>query len=124
MKDEFIAVLSHELRTPLNVITGWTHILQRHKGSDELMRGLAAIERSVHMQAQLIADLTDVSRLNLGKIALAFEALDPAEAIGEVVDASRPSNDASGIKLHLDIPPNLPLIQADRYRFQRLFRPA
>ena len=107
MKDEFIAVLSHELRTPLNVITGWTHLLQKHEGDDELKRGLAAIERSVQMQAQLVSDLTDVSRLNLGKVTLAFESLDPAQAVREVVDASRPSTDVSGIELEVGDRPRL-----------------
>jgi PAS domain S-box-containing protein len=120
MKDEFIAVLSHELRTPLNVITGWTHILQKHEGNDELKRGLEAIGRSVSMQAQLISDLTDVSRLNLGKVSLAFEPLEPAEIVRGVVNAMRPTIDTSGVTLELEVRPDLPWIQADRYRFQQV----
>jgi PAS domain S-box-containing protein len=120
MKDEFIAVLSHELRNPLNVITGWTHVLQKHEGNDELKRGLEAIGRSVNMQAQLISDLTDVSRLNLGKVSLAFEPLEPGEIIRGVVNSLRPTIETSGVGIDLEIGPDLPWIQADRYRFQQI----
>jgi PAS domain S-box-containing protein len=120
MKDEFIAVLSHELRTPLNVVTGWTHLLQKEEGSEALKKGLQAIERSVRMQAQLISDLTDVSRLNLGKVSLAFEPLKPGECVRELVSASQASSEASGVEVRLDIPPELPTIQADRHRFQQI----
>ena len=120
MKDEFIAVLSHELRTPLNVITGWTHILQKRDGNGELKRGLEAIGRSVNMQAQLISDLTDVSRLNLGKVSLAFEPLDPGQIVRDVVNAMRPTIDTSAIGLEVDIQPNLPWIQGDRHRVQQI----
>ena len=120
MKDEFIAVLSHELRNPLNVITGWTHILQKHEGNDELKRGLEAIGRSVNMQAQLISDLTDVSRLNLGKVSLAFEPLEPGEIVRGLVSSLRPTIETSGVGIDLEIGLDLPWIQADRYRFQQI----
>ena len=120
MKDEFIAVLSHELRNPLNVITGWTHILQKHEGNDELKRGLEVIGRSVNMQAQLISDLTDVSRLNLGKVSFAFELLEPGEIVRGVVASLRPTIETSGVGIDLEIGPDLPWIQTDRYRFQQI----
>jgi CheY-like chemotaxis protein len=72
------------------------------------------------MQAQLISDLTDVSRLNLGKVSLAFEPLEPGEAVRELVSASQASSDASGVEVRLDIAPELPTIQADRHRFQQI----
>lgn len=70
MKDDFIAVLSHELRNPMNVISVWTHVLSRHVDSDEGRRGLAAVERGVAIQRRLVADLVDVSMLNVGKLTL------------------------------------------------------
>ena len=49
MKDELIAVLSHELRTPLNAIMGWTHVLQKRGGNEEMLRGLDAVERNARI---------------------------------------------------------------------------
>ncbi|HKO21251.1 MAG TPA: response regulator, partial [Candidatus Eisenbacteria bacterium] len=70
-KDDFLATLSHELRTPLNAMLGWVRVLQSGK-SDEATaaRGLDAIERNCRIQAQLIEDLLDVSRIIAGKLTL------------------------------------------------------
>ncbi|MBY4895926.1 response regulator [Cupriavidus sp. AU9028] len=81
MKDEFIAILSHELRNPINVISVWSQIMARHATSDESRRGLAAINRSIRIQQRLINDLVDASALNVGKMQLQRELVDPAELI-------------------------------------------
>src|SRR6201995_3071185 len=78
MKDGFIAVLAHELRTPLNAILGWAQVLRKRGGTDEAMRGVAAIERNGATQARMIGDLLDMSRLRLGKLAMTFATIDPA----------------------------------------------
>jgi len=70
-KDEFLATLSHELRTPLNAILGWAQMLRtRPYTADSLACGLEAIERQSRVQAQLVEDLLDVSRIIQGKLAL------------------------------------------------------
>jgi len=70
-KDEFLATLSHELRTPLNAILGWSQLLQRGTPSAaELEKGLETIGRNARVQAQLIGDLLDMSRIISGKLRL------------------------------------------------------
>jgi PAS domain S-box-containing protein len=70
VKDDFLAALSHELRTPLNAIVGWSQLLkQRVAGGDpDVVAGIHAIERNARVQAQLIDDLLDVSRIVSGKL--------------------------------------------------------
>ncbi len=71
MKDEFLATLSHELRTPLNAILGWAQVLRRGpKTEADLAKGLETIERNARVQAQLIEDLLDMSRITSGKMRL------------------------------------------------------
>lgn len=120
LKDTFIAVLSHELRAPLNAIMGWVHVLQKRGGNDDTMRGLNAIERNGHIQARMISDLLDMSRLNLGKLPMSVEALDPAEALQAAVHAMRPAIDDREVVVSLDLTPPYRPIQADGSRLQQI----
>ncbi|MEJ8826097.1 response regulator [Variovorax humicola] len=120
MKDDLIAVLSHELRAPLNVIMGWAHLLQKRGASDDILRGLRAIESNGHIQAKLITDLLDMSRLNLGKLPLIFEAVDPSEVVTNVIEAMRPAIDESAHVLNLELAPPYRPIFADHSRLQQI----
>ena len=81
LKDDFLAALSHELRTPLNAIVGWSQLLkQRVAGGDaDVVSGINAIDRNARVQAQLIADLLDVSRITSGKLQIERQRFDPAD---------------------------------------------
>lgn len=91
VKDEFIAVLSHELRTPLNAIVSWVHVLKRAEAAPVLARGLASIERNAHLQSRLVADILDVSRMNLGKVRLDPEPVEVKALVESAVSALEPS---------------------------------
>lgn len=119
-KDEFIAVLSHELRTPLNAILGWVHVLKRPQSQPELPRGLEAIERNARTQTRLIADLLDVSRMDLGKLRLELEDVDAVEVVGGAVAAL--AGPAADKGLSLDFEPAraaLP-VRVDPARLQQI----
>ena len=120
LKDDFIAVLSHELRTPLNAIMSWTHVLRQRGGSDETLRGLAAIERNGTTQARMISDLLDMSRLNLGKLPLTFVTIDPVEEVVASVNAMRPANVDSGPRIDVELAPPYRAIRVDASRLQQV----
>ena len=120
MKDDFIAVLSHELRTPLNAIMSWVHVLRQRGGSDETMRGLAAIERNGTTQARMISDLLDMSRLNLGKLPLTFVTIDPVEEIVASVNAMRPPEAGGGPFIEVRANPPYRAIRVDASRLQQV----
>jgi PAS domain S-box-containing protein len=71
LKDEFLATVSHELRTPLAAVLGWAQLLQ-NSGLDETSRNraLKAIDHNAKMQAKLLEDILDVSRVVSGKLLL------------------------------------------------------
>ena len=98
MKDEFLATLSHELRTPLNAILGWAADAARRgpRATTDLRRGLETIERNARVQAQLIEDLLDMSRIISGKMRLDMQPLDAGAVIEAAVETVRPAADAQG----------------------------
>src|SRR5260221_2060017 len=74
LKDEFLATLSHELRTPLNAILGWISMLQNGQAPmDRLPHALAVIRRNAELQAQIVGDVLDMSRIITGRMHLAIE---------------------------------------------------
>jgi PAS domain S-box-containing protein len=121
MKDDFIAILSHELRNPLNAINLWTQILRRRASGDEVMRGIEAIERSVRMQQRLVADLLDVSMLNVGKLKLEREFVDPIVLARSAIDVHASAALEKQIIVVTELPDAIPEpIWLDPGRFQQI----
>jgi PAS domain S-box-containing protein len=118
-KDAFLATVSHELRTPLSPILAWSVLLKhRRLNAEQTERGLSAIERNAHAQAQLIEDLLDVSRIVSGKLRLELNELDLAPVIREALEVVRPAARSKGVEIEiaLDAAPCLVSGDADRLR--------
>src|SRR5204862_4474341 len=99
-KDEFLAMVSHELRTPLGTILSWAHLLRSGRlDAGGTTRAIETIDRNARLQAQLINDLLDVSRINAGKLELDVYLVDPAAALQAPVSAGRPDADAAGLNV-------------------------
>jgi PAS domain S-box-containing protein len=122
MKDEFLATLSHELRTPLNAVLGWAHILRMgNPKADELKQGLDSIERNARVQAQIIEDLLDMSRIISGKVRLNVQPIDLADVLNESIDTVRATAEAKSIDLQPRFPPRAGTISGDPDRLQQVF---
>ncbi|MGH9763903.1 MAG: PAS domain-containing sensor histidine kinase [Blastocatellia bacterium] len=120
-KDEFLANVSHELRAPLNSIVGWVRMLRGGKVDPETaVRGLETIERNAKLQAQLIEDLLDLSRVVSGKIRLAVKPLELPPVIEAAVDAIRPLADAKEIHTQVAFDSGTGLIAGDPERLQQV----
>ena len=82
LKDQFLATLSHELRTPLNAILGWIQMLEHDIHSpDRVRHAIDIIRRNAKLQAQLIEDILDVSRIITGKLTIEPQALNLATLV-------------------------------------------
>jgi signal transduction histidine kinase len=90
MRDERLAEIAHELRTPLNVILGWTQLL-RQKPFEEARttRALEVIERNARMQARLVEDLLDVSRMLNGAMQISPAAVEPLGLVERAIECVR-----------------------------------
>jgi len=121
MKDEFLATLSHELRTPLNAIVGWSHLLlQGTSDPDDLKQGLSTIERNARVQAKLIEDLLDMSRIISGKIRLEVQRVLPATFVEAAIDSVRPAAGAREIRLEPILDPMAGPVSGDPNRLQQV----
>jgi len=100
VKDDFVAMVSHELRTPLNAILGWTDLLKSAGGDTDLLaRGVDVIARNTRLQAQVIGDLLDVSRIVSGKITLDLSRLDLTSVVTNSVEALQSPAFEKGVAL-------------------------
>jgi len=121
IKDEFLATLSHELRTPLTSLLGWSSVLRESRRDEKVLaQGLEAIDRNAHVQAQLIDDLLDVSRIVSGKLNLDVRPLDVCSVTRAAIAVVQPAADAKGITLDLWAQPGLGAISADSARLQQI----
>lgn len=121
-KDEFLATVSHELRTPLNAILGWATLLTRG-GLDDAMvaRAIGAIQHNAKVQAQLIEDLLDVSRIISGKLRLNVKAIQLISVIQAAVDSVHPAFEAKGVQLEMVWDAASVRIVGDENRLQQVF---
>ena len=120
-KDEFLMTLSHELRTPLTSILGWARLLPSMPPEDAgFNEAVTAIGRSAQLQARLIDDVLDVSRIVSGKLRLSVENTGVEQLLHASVDAVRPSADAKRITIVTDLAPQLGTIVADPTRIQQI----
>jgi signal transduction histidine kinase/ActR/RegA family two-component response regulator len=121
LKDEFLAVLSHELRTPLNAITGWAHMLLAGGLDHETQsKAVQTINRNALLQARLISDLLDVSRIVSGKFRLDLKPVDLPSVVRVAVDTLRVATEDKGIHVNVALECDPGLIRGDAFRLQQV----
>jgi PAS domain S-box-containing protein len=120
LKDEFLATLSHELRTPLNAILGWARILRGRDYDPSTLHALGVIERNAAVQARLIDDLLDVSRIITGKLRLQIEPVDVGALVIESIETVRPAADAKEVALEARVDAGIPPFSGDAERLQQI----
>ncbi|HEX5055023.1 MAG TPA: ATP-binding protein [Gammaproteobacteria bacterium] len=121
LKDEFLANLSHELRTPLTAILGWAQMLRRRILDEAQIReGLEIIERNTRLQAQLIDDLLDTSRITSGKLRIDVQTMEPKAIIEAALETIKPAADAKSIRIESILDPAAGPISGDPGRLQQV----
>jgi len=121
IKDEFLAVLSHELRSPLNPILGWAKILQtKQQDAAKTQYALETIERNARLQAQLIEDLLDVSRILQGKLSLNMGPVGLPFTIKAALETVRLAAEAKSIQIQTILDANVGQVLGDSSRLQQV----
>ncbi|HYH99815.1 MAG TPA: chemotaxis protein CheB, partial [Hyalangium sp.] len=120
-KDQFLATLSHELRTPLSTMLMQAQLMLRG-GMDEarLKRAAETIQRSTEMQAQLIDDLLDVSRITTGKLRMEFQAVHLPAVIHAALESVSAQADKKSITFKVHLAEALGPVSGDPTRLQQI----
>jgi PAS domain S-box-containing protein len=120
-KDQFLATLAHELRNPLAPIGAAAEMLTRPTlGDEHLSWSRQVIQRQVEHMARLLDDLLDVARITRGKLRLQKRTVDLASVVDTAVEAVRPLMTARAHDLTVDLPPELPTLDADPVRLAQV----
>lgn len=102
--EDFLSMLSHELRTPLNAMLGWARLLRMgYLDEAGTTRALDALERNARVQAQLVADILDASRMVTGQLQLDLRPVELAAIVDAAVDLVKPAADAKRIAIETSI---------------------
>ena len=122
-KDDFLAALSHELRTPLTPALAAANYLADNASRlpSEFVEDVEIIKRNVRLQARLIDDLLDLTRVTRGKLDLDFEHVDAHVLVRDAIEIANSSIAAKKLKLSAQLNAKEHYIQADSIRIQQVF---
>ena len=121
MKDEFVAMVSHELRTPLNAILGWTQLMTRgHADAATMEQGLDIVAKNTRLQAQLISDLLDISRIVSGNLELELQPIDLHQLVADAIATVRPEAETRRIAINEELDTRVHGVTGDQARLQQV----
>jgi PAS domain S-box-containing protein len=121
-KDDFLASLSHELRTPLMpAMIAASYLAEHQKLAPEFREEVTTILRNVQLEAQLIDDLLDVTRITRGKIEVHHEVVDVHRLLQNVMEIVKSDLAKKEIELEINLGATAHVIWADPVRIQQVF---
>jgi signal transduction histidine kinase/CheY-like chemotaxis protein len=121
-KDRFLAMLSHELRTPLTPVLASVATLERDGHDPGVTREcLQLIRRNVELEARLIDDLLDLTRIGKGKVQLSFEVVDAHTLLRNAIEICQLEIAEKKLDLHTQLHASEIFLRADPARLQQIF---
>ena len=123
LKSQFLANMSHELRTPLNSIIGFSRVIMKGIDgpvTDLQQQDLSAIYNAGQHLLNMINDILDISKIEAGKMELAFDDVDINNVIESVLSTARGLVKDKPVKLVTKIEKDIPIITADPTRVRQI----
>jgi len=121
-KDQFLAMLSHELRTPLTPVLAAALDLENEPDvRPDVRESLQMIRRNVELEARLIDDLLDLTRIDRGKVQLNFEIVDAHKLLQNALEICQPEIDRKHLRPSLNLSAKSVHMRADPARLQQIF---
>jgi PAS domain S-box-containing protein len=122
-KDDFLAALSHELRTPLTPALAAASYLVHNstKLPPEFCNDLEIIRRNIQLEARLIDDLLDLTRITRGKLELQLGRVDAHRAIGDGLQIAHEQITEKKLNVSTNLEAARHFVRADAVRIQQVF---
>ncbi len=121
-KDQFLALLSHELRNPLTPVIAMVGELEANASqSSDTRRAVEVIRRNVELEARLIDDLLDVTRIAKGKLQLTFETVCVHQILQRAYEICREEIGAMRQKVKFNLRAKKSFVSGDPARLQQIF---
>jgi signal transduction histidine kinase/ActR/RegA family two-component response regulator len=121
-KDQFLALLSHELRNPLSPVIAMVAELEAQVAeSPDVRRALDVIRRNVELEARLIDDLLDVTRIAKGKLKLSLEPISIHDVLQRALEICRDGISQKSLRVDLKLEAEEDFVQGDSARLQQIF---
>jgi two-component system CheB/CheR fusion protein len=121
-KDRFLATLSHELRTPLTPILIWAGGMVNDPSlPPDIDEGLQMVCRNIELEARLIDDLLDLTRIARGKLKLNLRKSDAHDLLGHAMEIVRDEISSRKLKLSVELNASDHMVLADASRLQQVF---
>lgn len=121
IKKDFIVNLTHELKTPLTAIKGFVEILEDVEENPTHKNYIEIIKRHSDRMNQIILDLMTLSELEEKKTILEWTPINLKDILDNIVTIFKDSLKGENLKLIIDIDPNLPTFQGERFKIEQLF---
>lgn len=122
-KSKFISVVVHELRIPMTAIKGYADLLRQGAVGPvtETQKGfLDVIRNNVNRMAALTSDLSDLNRVESGRMKLELIPMAIGDTVSEVVQSLKPEFAAKNQSLQVNVPSELPKVYADPQRVSQV----
>jgi two-component system CheB/CheR fusion protein len=121
-KDQFLANLSHELRTPLTPVLIWAGgMVDQPDLPPDLAEGLEMVCRNIELEARLIDDLLDLTRISRGKLQLNLRNADAHELLRHAIEIIRSDIDSRALTLDVQLSATAHIVTVDASRVQQVF---
>src|SRR5215470_10155546 len=121
-KDQFLAQLSHELRSPLTPVIAMVGELEAEvPDSKPVKEALEVVRRNVELEARLIDDLLDITRISKGKLQLSFEPISIHQILQRAYEICREEIDAKNLEVNFGLRAVQTFVEGDPARLQQVF---
>ena len=121
-KDQFLAQLSHELRSPLTPVIAMVSELEAElPDSKPVKEALEVVRRNVELEARLIDDLLDVTRISRGKLQLSFETISIHQTLQRAYEICRNEIEAKDLQVTFALRASHTYVEGDPARLQQVF---